>query len=51
MVRALRADICTFVASIINIPAQLIRAGRRNIYRLLGWNSRQHILFRFLDAM
>ena len=40
----------TFVASIINIPAQIVRAGRRLIYRLLAWNRFEHILFRFLDA-
>ena len=47
----LRMEFRTFVATIINIPAQIIRAGRRIIYRLLSWNSREHILFRFLDAL
>jgi hypothetical protein len=40
----------TFVAALINIPAQIIRAGRRIIYRLLSWNRWEHMLFRFLDA-
>jgi len=40
----------TFVSAIINIPAQIIQAGRRIIFRLLSWNRWERILFRFLDA-
>lgn len=47
----LRMEFRTFVASFINIPAQLIRAGRRLIFRLLAWNPSEHMLFRFLDAV
>ena len=46
----LRMEFRTFVNSIINIPAQIVRAGRRIIYRLLAWNRFEHVLFRFLDG-
>lgn len=46
----LRMEFRTFIATMINIPAQIISAGRRIIYRLLAWNRTEHILFRFLDA-
>jgi hypothetical protein len=34
----------------IMIPAQIVTAGRRIVYRLLAWNPCQHIIFRLLDA-
>ena len=46
----LRMEFRTFVSAIINIPAQIIRTGRRIIFRLLSWNPWEKILFRFLDA-
>jgi len=46
----LRMEFRTFVSAIINIPAQIIQAGRRIIFRLLSWNRWERILFRFLDA-
>jgi len=46
----LKMEFRTFAAALINIPAQIIRAGRRVIFRLLAWNRFEHILFRFLDA-
>lgn len=49
--KVLRMEFRTFVASLINIPAQIIRAGRRLIFRLLAWNRSEHMLFRFLDAI
>ena len=47
----LRMEFRTFIATMINIPAQIISAGRRIIYRLLAWNRTEHILFRFLNAI
>lgn len=47
----LRMEFRTFVAAFINIPAQIVQAGRRIIYRLLAWNPWEELLFRFLDAM
>lgn len=46
----LRMEFRTFVAAIINVPAQIVRTGRRVVYRLLAWNRWQHLLFRFLDV-
>ncbi len=39
-----------FVSAITNIPAQILRTGRRLIFRLLSWNPWETILFRFLDT-
>ena len=47
----LRMEFRAFAAALINIPAQLIRTGRRLIFRLLSWNPFEHILFRFLDGI
>ncbi|MGH9901042.1 MAG: IS1380 family transposase [Pyrinomonadaceae bacterium] len=46
----LRMEFRTFVSAFINIPAQIIRTGRRIIFRLMSWNRWEQILFRFLDA-
>ena len=47
----LRMDFATFRNALINIPAQIVRSGRRIIYRLLSWNPWQHIFFRLLDQL
>ena len=44
-------DFRTFVAAVINIPCQIVRTGRRVVYRFLAWNPWQHTLFRLLDAI
>lgn len=49
--RLLRMDFTTFRRAMIQIPAQIITAGRRIVYRLLGWNPWQHVFFRFLDQL
>jgi DDE family transposase len=41
----------TFVNAFMRMPCQIIRAGRRLIYRLLGWNSWQGMFFRVLDQL
>jgi hypothetical protein len=46
----LRMEFRTFVSAIVNIPAQIIRTGRRIIFRLLAWTRWEPILFRFLDT-
>jgi hypothetical protein len=33
------------------IPAQIVRTGRRTIYRLLAWRPDLPSLFRLLDAL
>jgi len=45
-----RMDFRTFVQRFIMIPAQIVRSGRRSIYRLLAWRPDLPIFFRLLDA-
>jgi len=47
----LGAEFKTFVNAIVRLPCQLIRTGRRVVFRLLSWNPHQAILFRMLDAV
>lgn len=41
----------TFVQTFLRLPCQLIRTGRRLVFRLLAWNPFQHIFFRLVDAL
>jgi len=47
----LRMDFSTFRAAMMNVPAQILSAGRRIAYRLLAWNPWQHVFFRLLDQL
>jgi Transposase DDE domain group 1 len=47
----LRMEFKTFVNAFLGMPCQLIRAGRRLIYRLLSWNPWQGMFFRTLDQL
>ncbi len=47
----LRMEYRSFYNAVIAIPAQIIKTGRRIIYRLLSWNPHQHILFRLYKAL
>jgi hypothetical protein len=49
--RILHMDFRTFFQAFILIPAQIIRSGRRLIYRLLAWRPELPILFRLIDAL
>jgi hypothetical protein len=42
----LRMEFKTFVNAFLRLPCQIIRAGRRFVYRLLSWNPWQHVFFR-----
>jgi hypothetical protein len=46
----IRMEFRTFLAAMINIPCQILRSGRRLIYRVLAWNPWLPIFFRFLKA-
>jgi hypothetical protein len=48
--RLLRMDFRSFLQRIILVPAQIIRSGRRLIFRLLAWRPDLPVLFRLLDA-
>lgn len=47
----LRMDFTTFRNAFIQMPAQIIRGGRRIVYRLLSWKAWQQVLFRLLDQL
>jgi hypothetical protein len=42
----LRMEFKTFVNAFLRLPCQIIRTGRRVIYRLLSWNPWQRVFFR-----
>ena len=47
----LRMDFVTFRNAMINMPAQIVRGGRRIVVRLLSWNRWQPVFFRLLDQL
>lgn len=49
--RMLRMEFRGFVNAFILVPAQIVKSGRRIIYRLLAWNPSQHILLRLDDGL
>lgn len=49
--RLLRMEFNTFRQAWINVPAQIVKTGRRIIYRLLSWNPWQAAFFRLLDVL
>ena len=50
-VRVLHMEFRSFVQRFILVPAQIVRTGRRLIYRLLAWRPDLPIFFRLLDAL
>jgi hypothetical protein len=49
--RLLRMEFSTFRQAIVNIPAQILRTGRKIVSRLLAWNPWQHVFFRLLEQL
>lgn len=49
--RWLHMDFRTFLNSVILVPAQVLKSGRRRIWRLLAWRPQLPVLFRLLDAL
>jgi DDE family transposase len=47
----LRLEFKTFVQAFIRMPCQIVRTGRRLVFRLLSWNPHQSIFFRLLDVL
>lgn len=47
----LKMEFKSFVHAFISVPAQIIRQGRKIIYRLLAWNPWQEVFFRGLDQL
>jgi hypothetical protein len=47
----LHLEFKTFVQAFIRIPCQIVRTGRKLLFRLLSWNPYQPIFFRLLDVL
>jgi hypothetical protein len=47
----LRLEFKTFINAFVRLPCQIVRTGRRLVYRLLSWNPYQPILFRMLSVL
>jgi hypothetical protein len=47
----LRLEFKTFVNGFVRIPCQVLRTGRRLVYRLLSWNPHLPIFFRLVDRL
>ena len=47
----LNMEFRTFLNAFMRIPAQLVRTGRRTIFRLLGWNRWQEVFLRGTDQL
>jgi len=41
----------TFVNALVRLPCQLVRTGRKLVYRLLSWNPYQPIFFRLVSVL
>jgi len=46
----LRMEFKKFIDTFVRIPAQIIKTGRRIVYRLLAWNPYQHIFLRAVEG-
>ena len=47
----LRMEFKTFLNGLMRLPCQIVRGGRRIVYRLLSWNPWQKVLLRAVDAL
>ncbi len=47
----LRMEFKRFVNAFVQVPCQIVRTGRRIVYRLLAWNPWQHVFLRAVDAL
>ena len=49
--QVLRMEFKRFVNGFIRVPVQIVRTGRRIVYRLLSWNRWQEVLLRAVDTL
>ena len=47
----LKMEFRTFLNAIMRVPAQVVRTGRRVVFRLLSWNPWQHVFLRGVDEL
>jgi hypothetical protein len=48
--KIVRMEFKTFRKYFVTLPCQIVRTGRRLLYRLLGWNELLDVFFRALDS-
>lgn len=49
--RVLKMEFRTFLNAFMLLPCQILKTGRKLVYRLLGWNPHLPIFFRLLDVL
>ena len=49
--RVLRQEFKSFVNTFVTIPCQVVRAGRRLVLRVLGWNPYLMTFFRLVSRL
>ena len=49
--KLLRMEFPTFRQAMINLPSQIVRSGRRLIFRILSWNQWQSAFFRLWEQL
>ena len=47
----LRMEFRTFCVALIQVPCQIVRGGRRLVYRLLSWNPWQGVFLRLVERL
>ncbi len=47
----LRMEFKRFVNAFVQVPCQIVKTGRRVVYRLLAWNPWQAVFLRAFDAL
>ena len=47
----LRMEFATYCAAFIQMPCQIVRGGRRLIYRMLSWNPWQGVFLRLVERL
>jgi hypothetical protein len=47
----LKMEFQTFLDAFMRVPCQLIRKGRKLVFRLLSWNPWQHVFLRLVDVL
>ena len=47
----LRMEFATYCAAFIQMPCQIVRGGRRWVYRMLSWNPWQGVFLRLAERL
>lgn len=49
--KLLRIEFRTFVNTLMRVPCQIVKTGRRIVYRVLAWNDSQAVFWRLADVL